>query len=58
MSMRNVTIFVTIRIMVAIMKHENLQKWLEGQMMRGRYIFTKEDGKALDLNITPVGLRQ
>lgn len=58
MSMRNVTIFVTIRIMVAIMKHENLQKWLEGQMMRGRYIFTKEDVKALDLNITPVGLRQ
>lgn len=40
------------------MKRKNLQKWIEGQMMRGHYIFTKEDVKALDLNITPAGLRQ
>ena len=31
MSMQNVTDFVTICIMATIMKHENLQKWLEGQ---------------------------
>ena len=30
----------------------NLQDWVEGEMMRGRYIFTKEDVLALHLPIT------